>query len=413
MTGWGAATLPAAESTAPEKDYGPPPGVVIDRATLPETEYLGSPSIVILPDGSYLASHDFFGKKGPNLRSARVFASHDRGESWTQLAQFHEATWGTLFVHRGAVYHLGITHEYGDVVLRRSSDGGKTWTDPKDAKSGRLFTGKFHSAPVPVVVHGGRIWRAVEEVVNDLLWPRHFAALVVSAPEDADLLDAANWSRTNGVIFDSGWAPGRRPGWLEGNVVVTPEQGLVNILRTNTEPRAEDAFPLTGGAAGIPRYELAARAAISADGQTLTFDPATGFFRLPGAQSKFTIRFDPATKRYWSLVNKITVQHEGRDPRGSPLRQRNVLLLVSSSDLVHWEENTKVLRWREGARLDSKGRYAFQYADWQFDGEDLIVASRTAWDGQSYHNANYLTFHRVKNFRTLTMADSPPDLAGP
>jgi hypothetical protein len=41
----------------------------------------------------------------------------------------------------------------------------------------------------------------------------------------------------------------------------------------------------------------------------------------------------------------------------------------------------------------------------------MIVASRTAWGegdlaAPRQHDANYLTFHRIKNFRNLTMEDS-------
>lgn len=387
------------------------PGVVIDVTPLPDTEYVGSPSIAILPDGSYVASHDFFGQKGDELSYGRIFESHDRGARWTRLAQLPNSTWGTLFVHRGALHLIAITHEYGDVVLRRSGDGGRTWTAPTDARHGLLFTGRFHCAPVPVVVHNGRVWRAVEEVVNDLLWPRHFASLVISAPEDADLLDAANWSRTNGVTFDPAWLPGRRPGWLEGNAVVAPEGGIVNVLRVNAEASPGGDLAPNSNAAGIPRYEVAARAEVAPDGRTLTFNPARGFFRFPGSQSKFTIRYDPKSRRYWSLVNKITRPHEDADSRLDVQAQRNVVMLVSSVDLRAWEERSTVLRWREGEKLTRQDRFAFQYLDWQFDGDDLVAVARTAWAAQSFHNANYLTFHRVPNFRTRTPADSPPDLS--
>lgn len=402
--------LAASLAAAP---VGPPPGVVIDTTPLPETEYIGSPSIAILPDGGYVASHDFFGKKGDELRAGRIFGSHDRGATWQQLAQLPDSTWGTLFVHHGALYWIAITQEYGDVVLRRSTDGGHTWTTPSDAAHGLLFKGRFHSAPVPVVVHHGRVWRAVEEVVNDQLWPRHFAALMISAPEDADLLDAANWSRTNGVTFDPAWLPGRRPGWLEGNAVITPAGSLANLLRVNTEVSPAGDAPPHPGATGIPRYEIAARLDLAADGRTLAFDPAQGFFRLPGSQSKFTIRYDPVSQRYWSLVNKVTRPHAERDANVDVQAQRNVVRLISSADLRTWEERSTVLRWREGEKLTRKDRFAFQYLDWQFDGDDLIAVARTAWEAQSFHNANYLTFHRVKNFRTRTPADSAPDLAGP
>ena len=48
--------------------------------------------------------------------------------------------------------------------------------------------------------------------------------------------------------------------------------------------------------------------------------------------------------------------------------------------------------------------HGFQYADWLFDGDDIVFVSRTAFDDSEggaadYHNANYLTFHRIENFR--------------
>jgi hypothetical protein len=54
--------------------------------------------------------------------------------------------------------------------------------------------------------------------------------------------------------------------------------------------------------------------------------------------------------------------------------------------------------------------HAFQYPDWTIEGEDLLVASRTAYDdglggAVRAHDANYLTFHRFSKFRRLTIAD--------
>lgn len=390
---------------------GPPPGVVVASSPDPDRAYIGTPSIAILPDGSYVAAHDFFGKNDQLTDTTRVFGSRDSGLTWTQLSEIRGQAWFTLFVHRGALYLHGTASRYGNLTIRKSVDGGKTWTEPRDAKSGLLTRGRFHGAPVPVVVHNGRIWRAVEERVNDLQWPLHFSSVVVSAPEDSDLLDAANWTRTNGILFDPAWFNGRRPGWLEGNVVVTPENRLVNLLRVHTEPRPEDTFASTGGAAGIPRYEVGACCEISADGKTLSFEPARGLIHLPGSQSKFTIRFDPQTKRYWALIQKITNPHEGRDWKTSPIHQRNVLMLTSSADLRSWRDESIVLRWRQGEILAGSDRVAWQYLDWQFEGDDLVAVSRTSWGGQTYHNANFMTFHRVANFRRLTMADSPADLA--
>jgi len=58
-------------------------------------------------------------------------------------------------------------------------------------------------------------------------------------------------------------------------------------------------------------------------------------------------------------------------------------------------------------------KHGFQYADWLFDGADIIAACRTAYDdglggAHNNHDANFLTFHRFANFRAKTMADSVP-----
>lgn len=378
---------------------GPPPGVVIAASPDPARAFIGTPAIAILPDGSCVAAHDFFGKNETLTDTTHVYASRDRGATWTRLSELRGQAWFSLFVHRGALYLHGTASRYGDLTIRRSLDGGRTWTAPRDGATGLLERGRFHGAPVPVVVHGGRIWRAVEERVNDESWPLHFATCVVSAPEDSDLLDARNWTRTNATRFDPAWFNGRRPGWLEGNVVVAPGGALVNILRLHTEPRPDDALAPAGGAAGIPRYEVGVRCDVSADGRTQTFDRERGFIHFPGSQSKYTIRFDPRTKRYWALVQKIRNAHEGRDWKTSPIHQRNVTVLTSSADLRVWREERTVLRWREGEVLANIDRVAWQYLDWQFDGDDLVAVSRTSWGGQNYHNANLMTFHRVKDFR--------------
>jgi hypothetical protein len=83
--------------------------------------------------------------------------------------------------------------------------------------------------------------------------------------------------------------------------------------------------------------------------------------------------------------------------------QRNILSLTSSEDLLNWRIERDVLNYAENGWYEDVGKVGFQYADWQFDGEDIIFLSRTAINGAySFHNANYLTFHRIKGYRSAT-----------
>ena len=107
-----------------------------------------------------------------------------------------------MFLHRGALYLIGTTKEYGDAVIRRSTDGGRTWTDPAMPTADLLLAGPYHCAPQPVVVHAGRIWRAMEDTKAGGGWGKHFRAFMMSAPEDADLLKAANWTFSNPLARD-------------------------------------------------------------------------------------------------------------------------------------------------------------------------------------------------------------------
>jgi hypothetical protein len=356
-----------------------PPGVVIAHSPAATKQYIGSPGLAVLPNGEYVASHDFFGP-GSSRDTTTVYGSTDKGETWTKRATIKGQWWSSLFVHAGKLYLMGTSKEYGFTVIRRSTDGGRTWTEPKDAQTGLLLgDAKYHCAPVPVVAHNGRLWRAMEEYTGPT-WG-HFKSFVMSAPAGADLLDAANWTTTNRLDGNRDWLDGKFGGWLEGNVVVTPAGKLVNMLRVEH-----------------PDYnEFAATVLISDDGKTGTFDPATGFARFPGGAKKFTIRFDRTSKKYWTLANHVPKEFRVGDLK--PARVRNTLWLCSSDDLKTW-----TIADRPTLHHPDPKNHGFQYVDWLFDGDDLIALVRTAHDepngvAHNAHDANYLTFHRVKAFR--------------
>lgn len=364
----------------------PPPGVVIDHVPQTSGMYVGSPSIAILGNGRYIATHDLFGPQSGFQREGitRVFESKDRGRSWTHLTDIHGQFWSTVFVHRNALYLIGVHHQYGDMVIRKSLDGGRGWTEPRDGATGVLRRGRFHCAPQPVLLHDGRIWRAMEDAEGGGGWGAHFRAFVMSAPVDADLLNAASWISTEPLGRDASWLDGKFQGWLEGNAVAGPGKRVLDVLRV----------------AYYPGDKVAA-ITISDDGKTAAFDPRTGFLDLPGGATKFTIRFDPKSRLYWTLVNWPAPGDRTQEAASI----RNTLALARSADLRTWEVRSIVLH-----HPDVK-HHAFQYVDWVFDRDDLAFVSRTAWDddaggAHSFHDANFMTFHRVRNFRKVGPGDS-------
>lgn len=364
------------------------PGVVIDHSPASSGIYIGSPSLAVLTNGNYVASHDEFGPKSTEHRRAvsHIFQSRDRGASWRRISTVDGAFWSTLFTHRGDLYLLGTDKHHGNVLIRRSSDGGVTWTSPTSSTTGLLRgDGEYHCAPMPVLEHAGRLWRAMERRDPPIAWGINYCAGMFSIPEDADLLNATNWTCSNFLPSDRAWNGGDMGAWLEGNALVTSAGELVDVLRVDTKSPDEKA----------------ALVRISPDGKVASFDPATGFVPCPGGAKMLTIRFDPQTKRYWALASVILDRHRV----GKPSSIRNTLALESSSDLIHWTVRCLLLYHPDVSK------HGFQYVDWQFDGEDIIAACRTAYDddlggAHNNHDANYLTFHRWKNFRTLTMADS-------
>jgi hypothetical protein len=355
----------------------------VDHSPAITRQYIGSPSIAVLPGGEYVVSHDLFGP-GSTRDRTHILASADRGKTWVRRAEIIGQWWSTLFYHRGALYIMGTSRENGFTVIRRSRDGGRSWTEPTSAETGLLIgDGAYHCAPVPVIVHRGRIWRAMEDQQGPRGWGKCFGSFVMSAPERSDLLNASNWRKTNRIGRDAAWLDGKFGGWLEGNVVVTPDGGIVNILRADSPADDERAAIIT----------------VSEDGFVASFDASTGFIRFPGGAKKFTIRYDPISRSYWSLANWVPAARRA----GKPAMTRNTLALIRSKDLRDWEVRAVILEHPDPIK------HGFQYVDWLFEGDDIIAVCRTAYDdgmggANNQHDANFLAFHRIAGFRDIRSA---------
>lgn len=360
--------------------------------------YIGSPSIVRLPDGVLVASHDYFGAlqtlEGDNGLTS-IYRSEDNGQTWLNVTHIINAYWGTMILLPSGLYHIGMTRDYGDMVVRRSLDGGFTWSIPRDEKSGVLLRGTPAGEPYHYrietsgteLVHEGRVYKTFDwHVINPggPYWRADkFATGIISADIDANLLDAANWTVTNKIQFDyrqygDETVAGLGNGWLEGTPVPAPDGSIWNLIRMHLKKPNK---------AGILK--------LSADCRELSFDYKDGIIDFVGGASRFTVRRDEQTGLYVTFSNYVTEDEQYPT-------SRNLLCMAVSSDLRHWRRVRDVLKDDSGLPPKfSCELTGFQYPAWQFDGpDDIILLSRTAYRGaHSMHDANRLTFHRFANWR--------------
>ena len=371
-------------SLARKFQTGVTPGIVVNYIHPNDRTYISggcspaSPSIVKLPSGRILVSHDIY-ERETEFNLSKLFYSDDDGKTFHYMTDLNPCFWGKLFWHKGAVYIFACSGAPGDLIISKSEDEGKTWSGPTYITSlnGRCSA---HKAPVPVIVKDGKLYSAVEYSYGNNV----FSSVIVSADLNGDLMDASNYTLSEETFLDDSW-PGTKKGsgykkMIEGNAVETPGGKLVNILRYNVE----GAEPESG-------YAI-----------MLDFDPDNpekaqifnSVIDFMGSHTKFSVLYNNDRKCYYSLVNRATLK-EGAG------KQRNILSLVKSEDLRNWEQVYDVLNYQDNGWPEDAKMTAFQYVDFIFDGENgkqdkILAVSRTAINGaRMYHDNNYVTFHEI------------------
>ena len=353
------------------------PGIVVAHSPKSSGIYLGSPSIVILPNGDYLESHDFFGPK-TEADSAHVYYSSDKGKTWKFRSKIDDVFWAGMFVVGQDVYMLGVEGSTRNLMITKSTDYGKTW-----AEKSILRKGRFHGSSTPVVFHNGRIYKGYDHlgVENKKLpWMTENKSFIMSAPVNSDLMDPKNWAYTQEIAKP---AEMDGTGWLETNAVLGHDGKIRGVTRIANK---------SGLIAGC--YELK---------NDRDIDMATvGYINFIGGATKFNIMWDAKTKKYWALTNYPPDIF--RTPKMRAGGMRSVLSLISSTDLKNWEINSIELV------SDNVEKHGFQYVDWQFEGDDIIYLSRTGYfdgteEADNAHNSNFMTFHRIKNYSKIKVSE--------
>ncbi|MCB1088024.1 MAG: exo-alpha-sialidase, partial [Verrucomicrobiae bacterium] len=185
---------------------------------------------------------------------------------------------GSLFGHGGELYLWGYRAAPGDIVIRKSSDEGETWTEPTDETSGLLLRGRFGGTPNRPVVFHGRVWLAQS------------GKRVMSAPIEADLLRADSWILSEGAKIGDGPPGLKHPVVTEAQIVASAETGVVILPKVGGKP-----------------YTILIRAK---DDPAAISDPSpSDWIELPGAEKKFAASYDPVSRRFLSLTNPVLPEY--------------------------------------------------------------------------------------------------------
>ncbi len=353
------------------QDFSNVPGTVVDHQPVPyygtgyPAIYISDPEILVLSNGNYVMSHALAGWASGSDTSGKtsVFCSTNKGVAWSQISTIDGFLRGSLIEHNGALYLIGNTNDTdGGAVICKSLDSGSTWIKSS------TFTGGALGTPQNPVIFSNRIWCAG-------------GTTTFSAPVDADWLQESSWLIGNGF-------PGASTNWIVGKSIVTEGQIL-------TSPEI--------GLAILPKvgmYPYAALSRIDPQSGGVTFDPNHDFVALPGGEKKFGAAYDPVSGKFFVLSNPILPvdKDSGQDPN----MIRNTAAVLTSRDLYNWSVEKIILYSTD------PDRDGFCYMNFDFDGSDMVIASRTAFpvgsdnDPQRAHDSNLLTFHRLADVRNLS-----------
>ncbi len=389
---------------------------------------LYSPSLVRLKSGRLVASYTEDRKKESTEKSFQVIlTSDDGGKTWTKRAE-SPATQGRIFEADGSLYYLATG---AGMPISRSTDQGLTWSPPA------LLTDKdkvWQQTAANVWLANGNIYLVMELRVKkiDAWGAGEKAPVLMRAKVGADLTKPQSWTfsstldfadlipgyRENdpqinyfGIPFYPQNYPNRQPispgrsfspmGWAEGSVV--------QILDPDNywyDPAGHTFHIFLRALTGMTNYGAMCKVVENADGSmTTSLESAPSgkkllFLPLPGGQMRFHVCYDSKTKLYW-LLSSQTTDSMTRAEKLSPERhdlafgERHRLVLHFSKNMVDW-------CFAGVVAVGDSPKEARHYAAMDIDGDDLVILSRSADESaHSAHDGNMITFHRVKNFRSL------------
>ncbi|MCF7817454.1 MAG: autotransporter-associated beta strand repeat-containing protein [Kiritimatiellales bacterium] len=334
------------------------------------------PEITVLSNGWYLITHTtFHGDAVPG--DVYMFRSTDKGATWTSLPLLHNLSSGGSFFYNGGVLYL-----MGGSYIIQSTDNGTTWTTPVDTTSGVISSPNSTWTPNNPVELDNRVWSAANTRIQ-------------SAPTVSNLLAMASWKWSGALSVTTNWLGGQvTPSTVitEAQIVASPAQGVVLMPKIGDLPNS------------VLIHGFSDTNTVGVLG-TSSVDLQNNFVALPGGEKKFGATYDPVSGKFYVLSNPVLPAHVGYtwwwNSTYSSALIRNTAAVLTSRDLFNWKVE-KIFLY--SANIEHN---AFQYFNFDFDGTNMVIASRTAYDVGDVnppprgHDSNLITFHRIDDFRNI------------
>ncbi|TBL73943.1 sialidase family protein [Paenibacillus thalictri] len=400
----------------------------------PPNIWVYSPGIAVLPTGRLVATLDLSGPgmadfPGPkrviehgDLWFGKIFTSDDKGATWQYQGDF-PFMHARPFVAGNSVYIIGHCN---DLTIIRSDDWGETWSETSYMSEGQIW----HQAPSNVYYTDTHVYLVMERMTftGMKIWPCSILAPVLMRGKlGDDLLKRENWTFASELAYcdcipvdeldyfgtpffptepitGKFISPGRNnapAGWLETNVVrfTDPDHYFYDPSgRTfHLWMRAHTGGTGLGAIAKVVENDDGTMTTMlekAPSGRTMVFVP------IPGGQMKFHIVYDEVDKLYWLLSSQATDSMTRAEKLPAerfwlPNNERHRLQLHFSRNCIDWCFAGLV-------DMGNSPKESRHYASLAIDGDDLYVLSRSG-DSQAYnaHNGNFISFHTIKQFRSL------------
>lgn len=359
--------------------------------------YVEGPGLVRMDDGALVAvvpvvpREEWSRERRLQHSVVHLLRSEDGGRMWqpqSDLPYYSAVPW----VHDGKLYLFANKPGAGnarnaDLLLLRSTDKGKTWSEPVT-----LGKGNYWNCHTGMVQREERLYWAID----DLSLGKYRGPRLVAGDLSRDPMDPSAWRISEPVKF-----PGTPELMYNPKFAELPNQYLEpNVIDVRGQLRVLMAVkikrPTVTGICGV------LDAADDGEKLSLSFSHYHG---MPGGNLKFCVIADPTSKLFWATANQPVDSEnvygwaEAAEASGhykANTFDRRLLMLQYSVDALNWFPAGCVA---QAPKLSQ----SFMYARPVIDGEDLAIIARSSVNAPNQHDADFATFHRVKNFRALAL----------